>query len=94
MVKYYLKKTNEAIEVETIDDSLLNWYIFKIDDKKNSKMKVQNPITNENKSMHYATLINNKANIRKIIDGIPSPSWSLCTAELAHSYREEVSSYD
>lgn len=73
IVRYYLKKSNESIEIETLDESLISWYIYKIDDSKNKKLKVVNPITNETKSVHYVYYLKDKLNTRKTIDGlIPS----------------------
>lgn len=73
IVKYYLNKANDFIEIETLDGSLVSWYLFKINETKNSKIKVVNPITNENRSIHYTYYNNDKVNTRKIIDGmIPS----------------------
>lgn len=72
IIKFYIKKTNKPIEVNTIDGSKITWYIF---NNKNEDIisKYQSPITSRYKSFRSRKKMIDEANIQKmVISFLPS----------------------
>jgi len=71
IIKYYIENSQKKIEIETLDGSLISWFIFKkIESKINTKIKVLNPITKEKFSYHYQTYDTSEVNLKKTILGM------------------------
>lgn len=70
IVKFYLVKTNKGVELETLDGSIVSWFVYKKIHDANTRIKVTHPLTKERVSVSHSPLDINNINVKKILAGM------------------------